>query len=223
LAIREHGVYARPGIDVGACMKQLARTIVIGSLAVGVGTTAHAAEDNAVQAFEDTQQASWNAHDARAYASAFSDDAEVVNSLGWRWTGRGETERMIGDGFKLVYAQSRLQTTVVTIRALSPQLMSVVLKWSMTDARAPDGGAPLGPQNGFESQLLQRGEGGWQILSQQDTVTLSPPALPAEAASTTAAASPASFPTTPPPVRRCILAHAAGGCLIYGKPKPVGP
>jgi uncharacterized protein (TIGR02246 family) len=204
-------------------MKQLARTIAIGSLALSVGAIASAADDSAVQSFEDTQQASWNAHDARAYASGFSDDAEVVNSLGWRWSGRGETERMISDGFKLVYAQSRLQTTIVTVRALSPEFVSVVLKWSMTGARTPDGAASLAPQNGIESQLLQRRGDNWQILSQQDTVTTPAAALSAEATSPAASASPASFPTTPPPVRRCILAHANGNCLIYGKPRPVTP
>ena len=145
-------------------MKQLARAIAIGSLAFGVVGAANAADDNAVQSFEDGQQAAWNAHDARAYASGFSDDAEVINSLGWHWTGRGETERMIGDGFKLVYAQSRLQTTVVTVRALSPELAFVVLNWSMTGARTPDGAGYLAAQDGIETQLLQRSGGNWLIF-----------------------------------------------------------
>jgi uncharacterized protein (TIGR02246 family) len=222
LAIRGRPPICAPH-RLGAGMKQLARTITIGSLALGVGAIANAADDSAVRSFEDSQQASWNAHDARAYASRFSDDAEVVNSLGWRWSGRGETERMISDGFKLVYAQSRLQTTVVTVRALSPELVSVVLKWSMTGARTPDGATYLAPQNGIESQLLQRRDGNWRILSQQDTVTAQAPALSAEGTSPAASTSPASFPTTPPPVRRCILAHGNGNCLIYGKPKSVAP
>ena len=31
---------------------------------------------------------------------------------------------------------------------------------------------------------------------------------------------PAAFPTTPPPVRRCIVARKTGECLLYGKAKP---
>ena len=34
------------------------------------------------------QQEAWNRHDAKAYASLFSDDGDCVNVVGWWWKGR---------------------------------------------------------------------------------------------------------------------------------------
>jgi len=45
------------------------------------------AADQTIDAFEAAQQAAWNAHDAIAYAAAFDQNADIITSLGWHWTG----------------------------------------------------------------------------------------------------------------------------------------
>jgi len=208
-------------------MKVLTRAIVATCLAFGAGAAAHAASDASIAAFEQGQQAAWNAHDANAYAAAFAPDADVVTSLGWHWAGRDVVARNMGDGFRLIYARSVFRVTDIDVRTLSPDLTLVRITWSLSGARTPDGAASIGEQQGIETQLVQgRGEHR-MILSQQDTILTSQPAsapqTTATQASATQAPAPAatSFPTTPPPVRRCIVARANGDCLVYGKPKPV--
>lgn len=179
------------------------------------------AADPSIDAFEAGQQAAWNAHDAAAYTAAFDADADVVSALGWRWAGQADAARNLTDGFSFVYAHARLAVADVQVRSLTPDLASVTLGWSIEGARALATGQPAGVQHGFETQLLQRRDGRWSILAQQDTLAAAAPApQPMPAAAAAAPAPPAGFPTTPPPVRRCILARSSGDCIIYGKAKP---
>ena len=181
------------------------------------------AADQSVDAFEAAQQAAWNAHDANTYAAAFDERADIITSLGWHWTGQAEAARNLGDGFKFVYAKAQLRISDVAVRTLTPELALVTLSWSIDGARTLDTGLAAGEQHGLETQLLQRRGESWRILSQQDTAAAAPvPApSPASAQSPQQAAAPATtFPATPPPVRRCIVARANGQCLIYGNPKP---
>lgn len=175
------------------------------------------AADRTIDEFEAAQQAAWNAHDAAAYAAAFDPNVDIITSLGWHWTGQTDAAHNVGDGFKFVYAGARLQVSDVRTRMLTPELASVTLRWAIAGARTLDTGLPAGEQHGFETQLLQRREGSWIILVQQDTATAaSPPPLLLPAQSTPPAA---TFPTTAPPIRRCVMARKNGDCLIYGKAK----
>jgi uncharacterized protein (TIGR02246 family) len=195
------------------------------------------AADQTVDAFEAAQQAAWNAHDAAAYAAAFDQNADIITSLGWHWTGQAEAARNLGDGFKFVYAHAQLRVSDVHVRTLTPELASVTLSWSINGARTLDTGQQAGEQHGVETQLLQRRGESWLILSQQDTASAAP--LPASSVPAASPAPPSStpspatspppeqatppattFPVTPPPVRRCIVGRANGQCLVYGKPKP---
>ena len=181
------------------------------------------AADQTIDQFEAAQQAAWNAHDAATYAAAFDQNAAIITSLGWHWTGQAEAARNLGDGFKVVYARARLRVSDVQVRALTPELALVTLGWTIDGARTIDTGLPAGEQHGVETQLLQHRGESWLILSQQDTAAGAPLPAPLAASSQSPeqAAPPAtSFPATPPPVRRCIVARANGQCLIYGKPKP---
>jgi uncharacterized protein (TIGR02246 family) len=181
------------------------------------------AADQTIDQFEAAQQTAWNAHDANAYAAAFDEQADIITSLGWHWAGQAEVARNLGDGFKVVYARAQLRISDVQVRALTPELASVTLSWSIDGARTIDTGLSAGEQHGLETQLLQRRGESWRILSQQDTAAVvpAPAASPASPETPGQAAPPATtFPATPPPVRRCIVARANGQCLIYGKPKP---
>ena len=190
------------------------------------------AADQTIDAFEAAQQAAWNAHDAPAYAAAFDQNADIITSLGWHWTGQVEAARNLGDGFKFVYAHAQLRVSDVHVRTLTPELASVTLSWSIDGARTLDTGQQAGQQHGVETRLLQRRGESWLILSQQDTATAAPLPAPSNTPPSSApppapsqgpeqAAPPATtFPVTPPPVRRCIVGRANGQCLVYGKPKP---
>ncbi len=172
------------------------------------------AQDQSIEEFEVAQQASWNSHDAGAYAAAFDTNAEIVISLGWKFVGQAQAASNFGDGFKYIYAQASLRLSKVKIRMLTSDLALVTLGWAIDGARTIDTGLPAAAQHGLETQLLQRRGRSWMILSQQDTAAVSLPPSPAQAAKPVEA-----FLTTPPPIRRCIMARANGNCLIYGKAK----
>ncbi len=198
------------------------RAIALTSLSIGIGNVAGAATtDASVEAFEQAQQAGWNAHDAQAYSAAFAPDAEVITSLGWHWTGRDDVARNMADGFRLIYANGVFRISDVSVRPLSPDLALVWIRYTISGARTPDATASAGEQRGIETQLVQGTGAHRVILSQQDTILASGSdgTAPVSAGPTSAAPA-ASFPTTPPPVRRCIVARASGDCLVYGKPKP---
>jgi uncharacterized protein (TIGR02246 family) len=203
-------------------MHVLTWAIVATSILFGAAQPANAATDGAIETFEQGQQVAWSAHDAGAYSRAFAPDADVITALGWHWVGRDDVARNMADGFKLIYARAAFRIVDSTVRPLSGEMALVRIKWTITGARTPDGAAAIGEQHGIETQILQRSGGRWSILAQQDTALSTLAATPSPAASTPAVAA-TRFPTTPPPVRRCIVARANGDCLVYGKPRPAMP
>ena len=39
------------------------------------------------------QQEAWNRHDAKAYSDLFTQDADLINVVGWWWKGRPQIEQ----------------------------------------------------------------------------------------------------------------------------------
>jgi uncharacterized protein (TIGR02246 family) len=66
------------------------------------------AETTAIQELERQQQNAWNRHDAKAYASLFSEDGDCVNVVGWWWKGRGEIEKKLTAAYAFVFRESVL-------------------------------------------------------------------------------------------------------------------
>jgi uncharacterized protein (TIGR02246 family) len=193
-------------------------TYVASALILAASSAPAYAADPSIEAFEAAQAAAWNAHDAATYTAAFDPDADIVTANGWHWAGQAEAARNLADGFKIVFARARFGVSEVEARALAPDVSLVTLAWVLDGARTIDGAQEAGPQHGFETQVLQRRGTGWAILSQQDTAAGAP--LPQSEAYPDRTATPATaFPTTPPPVRRCVIARANGDCVLYGKPK----
>ncbi len=147
-------------------------TILCCAAALGMTTEAHAAradDDEEIRAIEAAQATTWNAHDAGAYARLFSDDADVVNVLGWWWKSRAELEQKLGRAFATVFAHSALRVEDVSLRFLSDDLAVAHVRWSMTGAVSPDGSGGNVPQQGIQTQLLTKTAGHWAISVFQNT------------------------------------------------------
>ena len=149
--------------------------------------TAAAAEPHsdevAIRNVETQQALAWNRHDAAEYANLFTEDADVVNVLGWWWRGRSEINAKLSDAFVWVFRDSTLTIDDVHVRFLDPTTAVVHVRWTMEGAKAPPG-APVPPRQGIQLQILRKADGEWQIASFQNTN--STPELP--------------FPKGPPPV-----------------------
>jgi uncharacterized protein (TIGR02246 family) len=124
-------------------------------------------DEGAIRALEVQQQEAWNRHDAKAYAALFTEDGDCVNVVGWWWKGRAEIEKKLTDAYVYVFRESVLTIGEVTNRFLQPDLAVVHVRWTMTGARTPQG-IPT-PQQGIQTQLVQKQAGKWLIAAFQNT------------------------------------------------------
>ncbi len=137
--------------------------------AASVAAMARPTDDEAIRAVEARQEAAWNAHDAKAYAWLFSEDADTVNVLGWWWKSRAELEEKLGNAFAFVFSRSVLHVEDVSVRHLSHDLVVAQVRWSMSGALSPDGSGSNIPEHGIQMQVLRRDADGWRIVSFQNT------------------------------------------------------
>jgi uncharacterized protein (TIGR02246 family) len=151
---------------------------MIRSLAIGLLLLAFAApvfaeprrrDTDAVRAVAEAQAPAWNAHDSRAYAALFTEDAQVVNVVGWRWSGRAELESKLGRAFQWVFADSTLTIESVDVSMLARDIAVAHVRWSMVGARSPTGLRSDAPERGIQLLVLKRQSGQWRIAHFQNT------------------------------------------------------
>ncbi len=126
------------------------------------------ADETAIRALEAKQPEAWNAHDAKAYASLFTQNGDCVNIVGWWWKGRAEIEKKLTDAYVYVFNESTLTITNVDIRFLTADTAVAHVHWTMTGARTPNG-IPA-PQQGIQTHVLQKQNGQWLIAAFQNTL-----------------------------------------------------
>lgn len=144
-------------------------------------------DEAAIRQLETQQQEAWNGHDAKAYAALFTEDADCVNVLGWWWKGRPEIESKLTAAYAFVFRESVLTLGETSVRILNAETAVVHVRWTMTGARTPQG-VPA-PQQGIQTQLVQKQAGKWFIAAFQNTNSIpempfpkGPPPAPADAA-----------------------------------------
>jgi uncharacterized protein (TIGR02246 family) len=128
---------------------------------------ARAQDETEIRRVETEQQEAWNRHDAKAYATLFTEDADVVNVFGWWWKGSPEIERKLTDAYVFVFRESVLTIKDVDTRFLAPEIAVAHVRWAMVGARTPKGIAE--PQQGIQTQVLQKQGGKWLIAAVQNT------------------------------------------------------
>jgi uncharacterized protein (TIGR02246 family) len=131
-------------------------------------------DEAAIRALEARQPEAWNKHDAKAYASLFTENGDCVNIVGWWWKGRAEIEQKLTAAYIYVFKESTLTITNVDIRFLTPDVAVAHVRWTMTGARTPTG-IPQ-PQQGLQTHVLQKQNGQWLIAAFQNS--LSVPEMP---------------------------------------------
>ena len=127
-------------------------------------------EAAAIRQVEMKQQEAWNRHDAKPYANLFTQDGDCVNVVGWWWKGRVEIEKKLTAAYAFVFRESVLTITDVDVKFPAPETAIAHVRWTMIGARTP--GALPKPQEGIQTQLLQRQKGKWLIVAFQNTNAL---------------------------------------------------
>lgn len=143
-------------------------TLCLGTVVAGAAFGHDRGQDEAeIREVEKHQQEAWNQHDAKAYASLFTDDGDIVNVVGWWWKGRAEIEKKLTEAYAYVFSESALTITDVEVKFLTPEIAVAHVKWTMAGARTPRG-LPE-PQQGIQIQVLKKQAGKWLIASFQNT------------------------------------------------------
>jgi uncharacterized protein (TIGR02246 family) len=158
------------------------RRFALPLLAVGLAAPAAPsapADEAEIRAVQQQQATAWNAHDIDAYAALFTEDAHVINVLGWRWKSRAELEAKLGPGFASVFAHSRLAIGDVDMRFFAPDIAVAHVRWTMTGAASPTGAAADIPQQGIQTLVMTKRDGAWRIAEFQNTHAVPERPLPA--------------------------------------------
>lgn len=156
--------------QVEADMTALKHLAIVAPLLVA--SSAHAAErsdDAAIRAVEQEQARAWNAHDIVSYAALFTEDADVINVLGWHWRSRDELQQKLGIGFTSVFSMSRMKIGKISIKFPRSDVAVAQVRWTMTGAQSPTGTSNDIPEQGIQTQVLLKRAGIWRISAFQNT------------------------------------------------------
>lgn len=148
------------------------KCLVLSVVVAGANSFAadQSADESAIRALEARLPEAWNRHDAKAFASTFTESGDCVNIVGWWWKGRTEIEKKLTDAFIYVFKESTLTNTSVDIRFVTPDTAVAHVRWTMTGAKTP-AGIPV-PQQGIETHALQKQNGQWLIAAFQNTLAV---------------------------------------------------
>ena len=113
----------------------------------------------------------WNRNDAKAAASLFVDDADLVDTSTHRFSGRDNIEKHIADVLAHQFHGTMSRTTVLTTTALGPDLAVLEIRWELL-GKGQD--AKTLTITGL--RVLTRNSGRWWVSAAQDTVTRPSPA-----------------------------------------------
>ena len=164
--------------------RQLLRFVVLAFVTAlaGPAFSADQSQDEAeIRKLETDQQEAWNRHDMKVFANLFTEDADVVNVVGWWWKGRAQIEKKTTEAHAFIFGESSMTVNEVHIRFLTAQIALVHVLWSLVGHKNPDG-TPGQPRKGIETQVLQKQSGKWLIAAFHNTDSI--PEVP--------------FPTGPP-------------------------
>jgi uncharacterized protein (TIGR02246 family) len=91
--------------------------------------------------------AAWNAHDAKAMAAIFTDDADMIDPMGVKHTGRADIEKAFASdhGSTGPMRESKLAVQKEPLRFVTPDVALTDADVVISDAYGPDGkkGPPL--------------------------------------------------------------------------------
>ncbi len=109
--------------------------------------------------------AAWNAHDMKAFANLFSEDADFVNAYGDWWRGREVLQAKNSEAHDSYYARTRLRTEALVIRPIDEKVVLVESRWILHG----DTRAKRDERHGFVTLVMTKDEDRWRIRLAQNT------------------------------------------------------
>ena len=115
----------------------------------------------------------WNHNDAKAAASLFANEADLVDTSTRRFSGRDNIEKHIADVLAHQFHGTTSRTTILTTTALGPDLAVLEVHWELSGE-----GRDAKTLTITGLRVLTRNSGRWWVSAAQDTVTRSPAGTP---------------------------------------------
>ena len=109
--------------------------------------------------------AAWNAHDMKAFANLFSEDADYVNAYGEWWRGREALQAKNTEAHDSYYTRTRMRTEAPVVRALEDDLVLVQARWVLHG----DTRAKRDERHGLVTLVMTKADSRWLIRLAQNT------------------------------------------------------
>ena len=111
----------------------------------------------------------FNKHDAKAWRSFCSPDAQLVTVRGESMTGIAEIERGLAAIFNTRGRAARLRTIDIAVRFIRPDVALAHVLNEMSGVTAPDGSLPP-PHQELSIRVLVKEQGAWRITAFHNTI-----------------------------------------------------
>lgn len=158
--------------------RSFALLLLVAPLASCKGSSGPSAEEAIRHALAQHAEA-WNRHDAKAWVAPFAEEADFVNILGTVFQGRAEIERRHADLFASIFAKSTVVVTTRKVQALGADGAVAETDYELRGYdRLPPGIQATDADGTLRTRLKYvwtRRNGGWVVVSAQNTAVLPTP------------------------------------------------
>ena len=111
----------------------------------------------------------WNKHDAKAMASHFMENGDLINPAGRVANGRKEIETLFQDEQSSRFKTSRMNMTISRIRTLTPDIVILTNNCELSGVQFPTANEPQ-TMKAIATFVLQNDHGTWRIVSARPMV-----------------------------------------------------
>ena len=140
------------------------------SVATSTKTNVEAAIQNIFMRFA----AAWDKHDAKALASLFGEDGDLINPEGRVANGRHDIEKLFQDEQSSRFKTSKMNMSISRIRTLTPDIAIVTANCEVSGVHDPSANVPR-TLKAIATFVVQNEQGGWRIVSARPMVAVVPP------------------------------------------------
>lgn len=147
--------------------------VILSLLLAAASSPSHAGEPGDPKQLVDGFVRAWNAHDMKALADLFTEDADFVNLTGVRWRGRAQIQAMHERSHAGRFKATTIVETNTDVRMLGPDVAVMHFRWEVSGTRDAEGrrGRIL---HGIMHIVAVRQGDGWRIVSAQNTNAMPP-------------------------------------------------
>ena len=115
----------------------------------------------------------FNTHDAKAFGSLFTEDADWVSVAGIRVKGRAKIQAEHEEAFTTFFKTTTLASTGTEVRLVRPEVAVLHFNWELAGQLDPEG-KPRGTRRGIITIVAVKQADGWRISAGQNTNALPP-------------------------------------------------